>query len=165
MASTPTSPATTKTSAMPRSAPVPNQSPIARAPAPSVIDGMTHSWVAGATRNAVSGDAACSTLCAKPKTRPCRSNGTTRCSTVCSAASAKGISSMKTIIATASSRIDERSGNSAVAVQVTTLTSRIVRTGLLPRPTRATSRPPTMTPVLSTPHSRPHACTDTSDSP
>jgi hypothetical protein len=52
---------------------VPNQPPIVRAPAPSVMNGMNTNWVIGAIRNAVAGEAACSTLCAKPKTRPCRS--------------------------------------------------------------------------------------------
>lgn len=35
------------------------------------MNGTTTSSVNGASRNAVSGDAACSTLCANPKTRPC----------------------------------------------------------------------------------------------
>jgi hypothetical protein len=73
---------------------VPNQPPIVAAPAPSVMNGMKTSWVTGPIRKAVSGDADCSTLCAKPKTRPWRSYGTTRCRIVCSAASANGISSM-----------------------------------------------------------------------
>ena len=78
---------TTKTRASPRSAPVPNHGPMRVGTQPSVIDGMTTNWAIGPIRNAVSGEAACSTLWANPNTRPCRSNGTTFCSTVCSAAS------------------------------------------------------------------------------
>ena len=44
--------------------------------------------------NAVMGDAAVSTVSAKPKTRPCRSCGTTVCKSVCSAASHIGIRHM-----------------------------------------------------------------------
>ena len=55
------------------------------------MNGITKNSVMGAIRNAVSGEAACSTLCANPKTRPCRSKGTTRCRIVCSAASAYGM--------------------------------------------------------------------------
>ena len=64
-------------------------------------------------RNAVSGAAAFSTSCAKPNTRPCRSNGIARCSTVCSAASITGISASHTIIPIVSSTIEERSGEHA----------------------------------------------------
>jgi hypothetical protein len=78
---------TVKTSARPRSGPVPNQPPISSAPVPVVMNGIATNWATGLIRNAVSGDAACSTLCANPNTRPCRSNGTTFCSTVCSDAS------------------------------------------------------------------------------
>ena len=53
----PTSPAATKMSASPRSAPVPNHSPIDDAPPPSVIQGMTNWSATGAIMNAVSGDA------------------------------------------------------------------------------------------------------------
>ncbi len=70
--SKPSNPVTTNTSAIPRSAPVPNQDPIQSAPLPSVMNGITKNSVSGAMRNAVSGDAACSTLWAKPKTRPWR---------------------------------------------------------------------------------------------
>ena len=49
-----------------------------------------------AFRSAVTGVAACSTLCAKPKTRPCRSSGTTCWRIVCSADSAAGMMHMKT---------------------------------------------------------------------
>ena len=80
-----------KTSARPRSGPVPNQPPISSTPAPVVMNGMKTNWAIGPIRNAVSGDAACSTLCAKPNTRPWRSNGTTFCRIVCSAASTNGI--------------------------------------------------------------------------
>jgi hypothetical protein len=55
------------------------------------MNGIATNWATGLMRKAVSGAAACSTLCAKPNTRPWRVNGTTFCSTVCSAASAKGI--------------------------------------------------------------------------
>ena len=75
------------TSARPRSGPTPNQGPISSAPAPVVMNGMNTNWAIGLIRNAVSGEAACSTLCAKPNTRPWRSNGTTFWSTVCSDAS------------------------------------------------------------------------------
>jgi hypothetical protein len=51
-----------KTSAMPRSTPVPNQPPIISAPAPSVMNGTKISCVIGPIMKAVSGDAACSTL-------------------------------------------------------------------------------------------------------
>ena len=158
-------PVTTKIRARPRSAPVPNQGPTSRHPQPSVMNGITMNCAIGPIRNAVSGEAACSTLWAKPKTRPCRSNGTTFCSTVCSAASANGISSMNTAMPAASSTIELRIGNSAVTVHSTRLTSSSVRTGLLPRPTRATTRPPTITNALSTPQSRPQTWTDTSDRP
>jgi hypothetical protein len=57
------------------------------------MNGMKINWVMGPIRKAVSGDAACSMLWAKPKTRPCHSYGTTRWRIVCSAASAYGISS------------------------------------------------------------------------
>ena len=63
----------TKTRAIPRVGPVPNQPPIQSAPRPSVMNGMKANCVSGLMRNAVSGDAACSTLWANPKTRPCRS--------------------------------------------------------------------------------------------
>src|SRR3546814_8289477 len=69
---------------MPRSGPRPYQSPIASAPHPVVISGTKTNWVSGAIRKAVSGEAASSTDWAKPKTRPCRANGTTFCSVVCS---------------------------------------------------------------------------------
>ena len=85
---TPIRPATVNTRAMPRSAPRPNQSPMASAPAPVVMNGMTRNWVNGPMRKAVSGEAACSTDWAKPNTRPWRSKGTTFCNVVCSAASA-----------------------------------------------------------------------------
>ena len=73
MTTSPITPVAMNTSAMPRSGPVPNHGPIHRAPAPSVMNGIMTNCVSGATRNAVRGDAACSTLCANPKTRPCRS--------------------------------------------------------------------------------------------
>ncbi len=90
MTSRPTKPVTTNTSASPRSAPVPNQAPIHFAPQPSVMKGMKTNWASGAIRNAVSGEAACSTLWANPKTRPWRWYGTTFWRIVCSAASAYG---------------------------------------------------------------------------
>ena len=58
MTTSPMTPVSTNTRAIPRSAPVPNQPPIASAPAPSVMNGMKISWVIGPIRNAVSGDAA-----------------------------------------------------------------------------------------------------------
>ena len=72
---------------------------------------------------------------------------------------------MNAIIETASSTIEERIGNTTQVVQSATLTSSRVRTGLAPTPVRATIRPPMITPALSTPQSRPQACTDTSDRP
>ena len=75
------------------------------------MNGMTSSWVIGAIRKAVSGEAACSTLCAKPNTRPWRWKGTTRCRIVCSDASAYGITHMNAIMQTASSTIEDRIGN------------------------------------------------------
>ena len=39
-------------------------------PVPVVINGIKISWATGPIRNAVIGDAACSTLCANPNTRP-----------------------------------------------------------------------------------------------
>ena len=83
-------PVTVKTSARPRSGPVPNQPPMSSTPAPVVMNGMATNCAIGLIKNAVSGAAASSTLCAKPNTRPWRSKGTTFCRTVCSAASAKG---------------------------------------------------------------------------
>ena len=41
----------------------------------------------GPIAKAVTGEAICSTLCAKPKTLPCLSKGTSFCNTVCSDAS------------------------------------------------------------------------------
>jgi hypothetical protein len=41
------------------------------------INGITKISVIGPIKKAVRGDADCSTLCAKPKTLPCLSNGTT----------------------------------------------------------------------------------------
>ena len=154
-----------KTSASPRSGPVPNQPPMRSAPAPVVMNGMATNCAIGLIRNAVAGEADCSTLCAKPKTRPCRSYGTTRCSTVCSAASMYGITHIHTNRPAVSSTIDERSVKTAVIPQISALASSSVRSGWLPSPRRAITSPPTMKPVLRKPHSRPHASTDTSDSP
>ena len=67
---TPISPAIVNISAIPRSGPVPNQLPIQSAPRPSVIVGMNTASAIGAIRNAVNGDAAFSTIEAKPNTRP-----------------------------------------------------------------------------------------------
>ena len=47
-----------KTSARPRSGPVPNQPPIRSTPAPVVMNGMATNCAIGLIRNAVSGDAA-----------------------------------------------------------------------------------------------------------
>ena len=60
---------------------------------------------------AVTGEAACSTLWAKPKTRPCRSGGTTFCRIVCSAASTAGIRHSQINMPTASSSIEARRVN------------------------------------------------------
>ena len=90
----PITPQTMKISAMARAGPVPNHGPIASASAPSVIDGITQNWAIGPIRKAVIGEAAVSSVCAKPNTRPCSVNGTTFWMTVCSDASANGISSM-----------------------------------------------------------------------
>ena len=158
-------PVTVKTRARPRSGPVPNQPPISSTPAPVVMNGMATNWATGLIRNAVSGDAAISTLCANPNTRPWRSKGTTFCSTVCSAASANGTRHNQTNMPTASSRIHERSVNTLDTAHITTLTASNVRSGFAPSPRRATIRPPTMNPALSTPNSRPHTSTDTSESP
>lgn len=70
-------PAAVKTRAMPRPIPVPNQPPIHSTPAPVVMNGMNTNCAIGPIRKAVSGDADCSMLCAKPMTRPRRSGGTT----------------------------------------------------------------------------------------
>jgi len=69
----PMRPAIVNRSAIPRSGPVPNQSPMARAPAPSVMVGMNTDSVRGPRRMAVTGAAEFSTSWAKPNTRPCRS--------------------------------------------------------------------------------------------
>ena len=55
--------------------PGPNQVPIASATAPSVMAGITRNWAIGPIRNAVTGEAAVSRLWANPKTRPCSLNG------------------------------------------------------------------------------------------
>ena len=161
----PSSPASVKISARPRSGPVPNQPPIQSAPRPSVMNGMNTRSATGPMNIAVSGAAAFSTSWAKPKTRPWRSNGIDRCSTVCSAASMTGIISSQMNMPTASSTIDERSVNVAHTIQLTRLPASTMRTGRDPRPTLATTRPPTMNAELTTPNSIPHVSTDTSSSP
>ncbi len=80
----PMMPATVKMSAMPRSGPVPNQPPIQSAPRPSVMNGMNARSAIGPMAIAITGDAAFSTICANPNTRPWRSKGIERCRTVCS---------------------------------------------------------------------------------
>lgn len=59
-------------------------------PVELAIKGITKSSVIGPIKNAVRGEADCSTLCAKPNTLPCLSKGTTFWRIVCSAASANG---------------------------------------------------------------------------
>lgn len=54
------------------------------------INGITKNSAIGQMKNAVRGDAICSTLWEKPKTLHCLSNGTTFCKIVCSAASIYG---------------------------------------------------------------------------
>ena len=107
-----------KVSAMPRPSPVPNQPPISSTPAPVVMKGMNTNWVSGPIRNAVMGEAAFSTLCAKPITRPWRSSGTTFCTMVCSVASANGTDSVHTSMLAAMSRMDGCSGKISVAAHM-----------------------------------------------
>ena len=73
----PITPAIENTRAMPLPAPTPYHLPIKSTPLPVVIKGMKINCAIGPIIKAVIGDAACSTLCAKPNTRPCRSGGTT----------------------------------------------------------------------------------------
>ena len=129
------------------------------------MNGMNTRSAIGPMNIAVSGAAAFSTSWAKPKTRPWRSNGIERCSTVCSAASITGIISSQMNMPTASSTIDERSVNVAQTIQLTRLPASTMRAGRDPSPTLATTSPPMMNAVLTTPNSRPHVCTDTIDSP
>ena len=55
--------------------------------------------------------------------------------------------------------------NTLDTAHMTTLTTSSVRSGFAPSPRRATMRPPTMNPVLSSPNSSPHTSTETSESP
>ena len=152
-------------SASPRSGPVPNQSPIQSAPRPSVMNGMNTASASGAMAKAVSGDAAFSTSWANPNTRPWRSKGIERCSTVCSAASITGMRASHTTMPAASIQIEDRKAKTEQIVQLTRLAASRARSGLRPRPRRATTMPPAMKARLMNAHSRPQASTDTSVSP
>ena len=65
----------------------------------------------------------------------------------------------------ASSQIDGWIVNRQHTVHVTQLTSSSVFTGFLPSPVLAMTMPLMMNAVDSTPNSRPHICTETSDRP
>ncbi len=76
-----------------------------------------------------------------------------------------GISSSQTYMPIVSSTTDERNVNVAQMNQLTMLPSSTMRTGLDPRPTRATISPPMMNAVLMPANRIPHTSTETSDSP
>ena len=87
------------------------------------------------------GVAACSTLWAKPNTRPCRSGGTTFWRIVCSAASTTGIRHSQTNIPAASSTIDDWSVKTAQTVHMAMLARNSVRSGLRPQPLLGDDQP------------------------
>ena len=76
---------------MPRASPSPSSHRHVERPSGESMYGMSQNCAIGPMRNAETGLAASSTLCAKPKTRPWVRNGTTRWRIVCSAASAAGM--------------------------------------------------------------------------
>ncbi len=64
-----------------------------------------------------------------------------------------------------SSTIDDRSANVAHTIQLTRLPISRRRKGVGPSPNLATSSPPATNAMLMNPHKKPHASTDTNDSP
>ena len=161
----PMRPARVNITARPRSGPVPHQLPIQSAPRPSVISGMKISAASGPMMIEVMGDAAFSTIWAKPNTRPCFSNGIDRCSTVCSAASMTGIISSQTKQPTVRSGIEDCTVNTEQMIQFTRLQPTISFTGVLPRPNFATAMPPAMNAVMMKPQRMPQVWTETSSRP
>ncbi len=122
--------------------------------------GTIQNSATGAMRNEVSGAAAASKVIARPKTRPCFSNGTTRWITVCSAASIAGISSMNTQMPAMNSHAQSRSASTEPTMPSTPTATSMVRTGFDPSPNRATSAPPAMKPVPAMPNTMPHISTE-----
>src|SRR5688572_21159697 len=98
------------------------------------MNGITTNWVSGPMMNAVSGEADCSTDCAKPNTRPCRSNGTTFCSVVCSDASMNGERNSQMKQATPSISTDDWMVNTAATDQMIRFTVSSVLSGFRPSP-------------------------------
>ena len=80
------------------------------------------------------GDAACSTECANPKTRPSRSGGTTFWKIVCSMASMNGTKNIQMKVPTARRTIEGWMVKKMQTVQVMTLLRKSVRSGSAPTP-------------------------------
>ncbi len=151
--------------ASPRASPTPNQLPIKSTHCPVVIKGIKINWAIGPIINVVSGEAADSTLWAKPNTRPCRSKGTTFCRRVCSQASANGKRSIQIKFPITRRTIDGCIVKNMHTVQVITLICRSVLRGLFPSQNREMMMPPAIIATLRHHQIIPHACTETSERP
>lgn len=150
---------------MPRASPTPNQWPMRLTHCPVVIKGIKINCARGPIINVVSGEAADSTLCAKPNTRPCLSKGTTFWRSVCSQASAKGKRSIQIKLPITRSTIDGCIVKNIQTVQVMTLIRSSVLRGLSPSQNRDIMIPPAIIATLRHHQMIPHVCTETSERP
>lgn len=158
-------PAQIKIRAIHRASPTPNQCPIRSTHSPVVIKGIKTNCARGPIINVVRGEAADSTLCAKPNTRPCRSKGTTFWRSVCSHASANGKSSIQIKFPATRSTIDGCMVKNIHTVHVMTLMRRSVLSGLFPSQNREMMIPPAIIATLRHHQIIPHVCTETSERP
>ncbi len=129
------------------------------------IQGITRNWVSGHIRNAVTGEAIFSTDCPNPKTRHCRSIGTTFCITVCSADSIIGEKSMKKKNDIPTIQIDEIIGKRIQIIHIMRFPRRTVLTGFFPSPYLPTIIPQRMNPILVRARTVPQISTETIESP
>lgn len=158
-------PATTNTSAIARSGVVPHQPANISLLSGLASQGMTRNCVRGHTKNAVIGEAIFSIDCPNPKTRHCRSIGTTFCITVCSADSIIGEKSMKKKNDIPTIQIDEIIGKRIHIIHIMRFPRRTVLTGFFPSPYLPTIIPQRMNPILVRARTVPQISTETSESP
>lgn len=161
----PITPAQINIRAIHRASPMPNQWPIRLTHSPVVIKGIKINCAIGPIIKVVSGEAADSTLWAKPNTRPCLSKGTTFCSRVCSQASANGNRSIQIKFPITSRIIEGCMVKNIHTVQVMTLICRSVLRGLFHSQKREIISPPAIIAILRHHQIIPHVCTETRESP
>jgi hypothetical protein len=116
-------------------------------------------------RNVVRGDAADSTLCAKPNTLHCFSYGTTFWMTVLSAASTNGAQMSQINIPIAIKTIDAWIVKKIHTVHVMILIINNVLSGFFHSPYLVINNPHAINARLSTHHNTHQVCTETSKSP